>query len=1080
MPGAPLLVVINKTSHRIEVSCDANSRIALAEQWLNDFPTDSELLVLADRTEAANEFHLRVAASRGAWFGMRRATLSGLAARLAQPQLARSGLASVTALSFVAVVARVIHTLHQQGRFTYFGPVALQPGFPVAVAKTLEELRMNEVEAKALERLGRGGKDLAAITDLVARELELKHLADRATIFQIARSMTPEQPLPLLLLDLSVRNTREEKLIQALAKTSSAVLATVPEGDERTILALERVFGSQRNIVTYSNSTSISNAKQHLFQESSPPQSTLDESVNVASWPGEPRECVEIVRSIQAEAARGVPFDQMAVCLNSPGEYRLHLKEAFSRAQISAYFAEGLAAPDPAGRGLLALLACAGDGLSASRFAEYLSLSQVPIVDEHERTNWVPPRDELLGAIADQEPVEEIAATPEETEPPVPQAPWRWERLLVDSAVIGGKHRWEKRLNGLKNELELRLSNLGDEEESRARSIERQIQDLQHLSAFALPLIERLASLPERATWADWLTHLRELTTSSLRHPEGVLATLAELEPMGPVGPVGLYEVQLVLGPRLRELAVQPPRRRYGMVYVCPVHAVRGLSFRIVFVPGLAERVFPRKIVEDAILSDEQREEIDAGLLSRRDRLEHERLGLRLAVGAAGERLYLSYPRVDIQQSRPRVPSFYALETLHAAEGVLPGFDDLARRAESATRARLGWPAPSSPTDALDEAEYDLALLSTLVDADEATVKGSAHYLLTANPHLARALRARTRRWLKRWTVSDGLVDPDSLAIKALERHQFSARPFSATALQNYSSCPYKFFLSALLRLQPREAPAPLETMDPLTRGSIFHEAQFEVLTKLKAEGLLPLAARSLKHALDLSDAAIQRLSEEFADRLAPAIARVWEDSISTIRADLREWLRRLAESETGWIPHQFELAFGLERHGSRSADSVADPVEIADGLKLRGSIDMVERNLEGQFRVTDHKTGKARAKDNVIVGGGEHLQPLLYALAGEKLLGGLVAEGRLYYCTADGGWKERSVKLDPTNRGIVGLVIRTIGDAIESGFLPAAPGEGACTWCDFRPLCGPFEETRTKRKPNDRLQELVQIRKLS
>ena len=29
------------------------------------------------------------------------------------------------------------------------------------------------------------------------------------------------------------------------------------------------------------------------------------------------------------------------------------------------------------------------------------------------------------------------------------RAPWKWEALLVESAVIGGSDRWTRRLNGL-------------------------------------------------------------------------------------------------------------------------------------------------------------------------------------------------------------------------------------------------------------------------------------------------------------------------------------------------------------------------------------------------------------------------------------------------------------------------------------------------------------------------------------------------------------------------------------------------------------------------------------------------------
>ena len=39
--------------------------------------------------------------------------------------------------------------------------------------------------------------------------------------------------------------------------------------------------------------------------------------------------------------------------------------------------------------------------------------------------------------------------------------------------------------------------------------------------------------------------------------------------------------------------------------------------------------------------------------------------------------------------------------------------------------------------------------------------------------------------------------------------------------------------------------------------------------------------------------------------------------------------------------------------------------------------------------------------------------------------------------------------------------MLTIVDRAVEQGFLPAAPAERACTWCDFRPVCGPREEER-------------------
>ena len=83
--------------------------------------------------------------------------------------------------------------------------------------------------------------------------------------------------------------------------------------------------------------------------------------------------------------------------------------------------------------------------------------------------------------------------------------------------------------------------------------------------------------------------------------------------PMGTVGPVPLTEVRDVLADRLRSLEVDPPANRYGRVFVGSPHQARGRSFKVVFVPGLAERLFPQKLREDPLLLDDAAHEL-AGL----------------------------------------------------------------------------------------------------------------------------------------------------------------------------------------------------------------------------------------------------------------------------------------------------------------------------------------------------------------------------------------------------------------------------------------------------------------------------------
>src|SRR5206468_1028023 len=121
-----------------------------------------------------------------------------------------------------------------------------------------------------------------------------------------------------------------------------------------------------------------------------------------------------------------------------------------------------------------------------------------------------------------------------------------------------------------------------------------------------------------------------------------VRQTLADLRPMADIGPVSLDEARDVLHDRLATLDWEPPARRHGRLFVGTPHQARGRSFRVVFVPGLAERVVPQRPREDPLLLDARRRSIDRALVGLTERTEAERLLLKLAIGAASERLYLS------------------------------------------------------------------------------------------------------------------------------------------------------------------------------------------------------------------------------------------------------------------------------------------------------------------------------------------------------------------------------------------------------------------------------------------------------
>ncbi len=634
-----------------------------------------------------------------------------------------------------------------------------------------------------------------------------------------------------------------------------------------------------------------------------------------------------------------------------------------------------------------------------------------------------------------------------------------------------------------------------DPDSAKAARIERDLRNLGHLRAFALPIVDRLAAWPTgpaSGTWGTWLDRFAEIAPMVLRQPEGVLRVLQELRPMAEIGPVSLDEAREVIADRLQMLDIDPPKSRYGRVFVGGPQQARGRTFRVVFVAGLAERMFPQRPHEDPMLLDrEMREPLAAGLPLQEDRARSERLLLRLAVGAPTERLWLSYPRIEVAESRPRVPSFYALDIMRAITGRIPKPQQLQDAAAAEGGAGLAWPAPAQPGDAIDDLEHDLSVLRQLLQVEpRASVRGHAHYLLRLNEPLKRSVTARWARGRSQWTSYDGITRVTGMTKSMLDSQRLGARPYSLSALQKYAVCPYQFLLSAIYRLEPPPAIEPLQRLDPLTRGSIFHEAQARFFRAMKTEDRLPVVAKDVPAALATLDRVVAEVAAKYAEDLAPAIDRVWRDEISDIGRDLRVWVRRMpadragsAADDTGWVPAYFEFAFGLPGDQDRDPASVPDAVLIDGRFKLRGSVDLIETRREArgarrdELRITDHKTGKDRTTWKTVIGGGAILQPVLYSLAIEQALQATVQSGRLFYCTSAGGFVAHEIPLNESNRRVGLEALEIVDRAIELGFLPAAPGPRACTWCDFLPVCGPDEPRRVANKSPDKLGDLEALR---
>jgi ATP-dependent helicase/nuclease subunit B len=438
----------------------AHERLNGARLFVESFPSATEVLIVGASREAADDLARRIAATRGVSFGLHRASLTQVALRLAAGEMARRRTVPATALGAEAIAARVTFEALRAQSLTYFAPVARFPGFARALASTLSELRLAGLTPAGFGGLEAGAGDVARLLARFETALEQSSIGDRAALLTIATRAAADGALetfrrmPMVLLDVRIDSSSERGFVEALTAVSPAVFVTVPVGDDPTLRAVCAIAGQGRTrdisvagpTPTPEPGSDLERTRVYLFGTSAPPSAPSRGEVVFFSAPGEGRECVEIARRALDEARAGTPFDEMAVLLRAPDVYGSLLEVALTRAGIPAFFARGNRRPDPAGRAFLALLDCALAGLSAQKFAEYLSLGQVPPLaaggaPPADRAVWVRPENETLGPAADAAAMEGSAEDAEGRPPrgapddaddrPVVEgtlrAPWRWE-----------------------------------------------------------------------------------------------------------------------------------------------------------------------------------------------------------------------------------------------------------------------------------------------------------------------------------------------------------------------------------------------------------------------------------------------------------------------------------------------------------------------------------------------------------------------------------------------------------------------------------------------------------------------------
>ena len=486
-------------------------------------------------------------------------------------------------------------------------------------------------------------------------------------------------------------------------------------------------------------------------------------------------------------------------------------------------------------------------------------------------------------------------------------------------------------------------------------------------------------------------------------------------------------------------------------VFVGNVMSSRLLRFRRVYLTGCAERTFPPVVRQDPLLLDVERQRINGSaepgsyLPLKGERLDEERLLFELACQAATERLTLSYPRRGTSSTNVRLPSSFLLEEVGDLAG---GFLSAAALEHNAGRwyrrmpARIGFDGAGADDAlrALDESDLRWHVLEQGGGGKGAV---AAVQPLWANINAVRAQRKARGRLS--FGPFDGIVPAAMVAA-----HGTLDRGLTATALEDFAVCPYRFFLSRVLGIRARAEPEQTLEIAPLQRGNLVHAILDELLQRFLAGGA------PWPEYLNDANATLHEIVERHFAELPAGITGLplsWNLIREQVAEELAAYLdaeRRhagTARAGAGWQPIAAEQEF--------------DGVPIQAGkwrLRLSGRIDRIDRSPDG-LRIVDYKTGAAAREppDGYREGRSLQLPAYLYAAANDQ-------PEQLHECTAELHYvSERAayVRVRLSGAQLAGdarftEVLAAMAEAIASGAFFYQPGEGRahCRWCDYRDVC--------------------------
>ncbi|PWR73390.1 PD-(D/E)XK nuclease family protein [Methanospirillum stamsii] len=260
-------------------------------------------------------------------------------------------------------------------------------------------------------------------------------------------------------------------------------------------------------------------------------------------------------------------------------------------------------------------------------------------------------------------------------------------------------------------------------------------------------------------------------------------------------------------------------------------------------------------------------------------------------------------------------------------------------------------------------------------------------------------------------SVYDGIIRTKASIRKEMEERFGPSYPWSATLLETYARCPYRFYLEHILNIKP--LPMLGSDLSSDAKGRLIHSVVCRFKRRMQERDAFPLRQEEYHDAvssiLEIASEELDTVSYETPVWLAKRRQLLGGERYGAgmFEKYVAAEIARLAPDEEGdepahFIPKHFEFSFGAVHEDGDDPASVKDPVDIAaiarrrlnkkkdiswtsedipDSLLLCGKIDRIDITKTGDFGVVDYKTG-IKIPSTTEITQGKALQLPLYLLA--------------------------------------------------------------------------------------------------